>query len=59
MDAPGFPSEIFEYYHQYAEESRLQAGSFQLEFERTPDILPRHLPPPPASIVDVGGAAGS
>jgi SAM-dependent methyltransferase len=59
MDAPGFPSEIFEYYHQYAEESRLQAGSFQLEFERTKDILTRHLPPPPASIVDVGGAAGS
>ncbi len=59
MDAPRFPSEIFEYYHRYAEESRLQAGSFQLEFERTKDILTRHLPPPPASIVDVGGAAGA
>ena len=45
-------------YDQYAEESRLQQGPSQLELERTQDILSRVLPPPPARVVDVGGAAG-
>ena len=47
------------YYNVYAEEDRLSAGPFALEYERTKDILTRVLPPPPARIVDVGGAAGT
>ena len=50
--------EIASYYNSFAEESRLTMGPFQLEFERTKEILTRVLPPPPARIVDVGGATG-
>jgi SAM-dependent methyltransferase len=50
--------EVVDYYDQYAEESRLQRGASRLELERTRDILTRVLPPPPARVVDVGGAAG-
>ena len=53
------PAEVQAFYDAYPEESRLQDGPFQLEFERTRDILARALPPPPARIVDVGGAAGA
>jgi SAM-dependent methyltransferase len=52
------PREVVEYYDRYAEESRLQQGPSRLELERTQDILSRVLPPPPARVVDVGGAAG-
>ena len=51
--------EIVDYYTRFAEESRLKIGSAQLEFERTKALLRRFLPPPPAQIVDVGGASGS
>ncbi len=51
--------EVRSYYDAYAEESRLAEGASQLEFERTREILVRHLPPPPARILDVGGAAGA
>jgi GrpB-like predicted nucleotidyltransferase (UPF0157 family)/ubiquinone/menaquinone biosynthesis C-methylase UbiE len=47
------------YYAGYEEEHRLRLGPFQLEFERTKEILARALPPPPARVVDVGGAAGA
>jgi ubiquinone/menaquinone biosynthesis C-methylase UbiE len=50
---------VLSYYETYSEETRLQTAAFQLEFERTKDILVRHLPPPPGRIVDVGGAAGA
>jgi GrpB-like predicted nucleotidyltransferase (UPF0157 family)/ubiquinone/menaquinone biosynthesis C-methylase UbiE len=46
------------YYVRFPEENRLAEGVSQLEFERTKEILLRHLPPPPARILDVGGAAG-
>lgn len=49
---------ISRYYDHFQEESRLASGSGELEFERTKEILSRHLPPPPARVVDVGGAAG-
>ena len=52
-------ADVRRYYDRYDEGTRLEAGSFQLEFERTREILTRHLPPPPATIVDVGGAAGA
>jgi GrpB-like predicted nucleotidyltransferase (UPF0157 family)/ubiquinone/menaquinone biosynthesis C-methylase UbiE len=47
------------HYERYAEETRLGSGPSQLEFERTKEILLRHLPAPPVRIVDVGGAAGA
>lgn len=53
------PREVLAFYDRYAEESRLDSGAFRLEFERTKDLLGRLLPPPPARIVDVGGAAGA
>ncbi len=51
--------EILAYYELFPEESRLSVGAFQLEFERSKAILTRVLPPAPARIVDVGGAAGA
>ena len=53
------PAEVLAYYESFAEESRLSVGAFQLEFERSKAILARVLPPAPARIVDVGGAAGA
>ena len=51
-------SSVNRYYDLFQEESRLASGPGALEFERTKDILLRHLPAPPARVVDVGGAAG-
>ena len=60
MDHEGTPPpEVQAFYEAYPEESRLQDGPFQLEFERTKDIFTRLLPSAPACIVDVGGAAGA
>jgi ubiquinone/menaquinone biosynthesis C-methylase UbiE len=53
------PREVLDYYDSYPEEVRLQQGPYRLEFERTKDILSRVLPPAPAEILDVGGAAGA
>jgi ubiquinone/menaquinone biosynthesis C-methylase UbiE len=53
------PLEVLDYYDSFPEETRLEKGPFRLEFERTKEILLRVLPPPPAVIVDVGGAAGA
>ena len=47
--------------HHYAairEEQRITAGLGRLELLRTQEILRRHLPPPPARVLDVGGATG-
>jgi SAM-dependent methyltransferase len=53
------PREVLDYYDQFPEESRLASGPFKLEFERTKDMLTRFLPPAPARVIDVGGAAGT
>jgi SAM-dependent methyltransferase len=53
------PREVLDYYDRFPEESRLASGAFRLEFERTKEILGRFLPPPPARVIDVGGAAGA
>src|SRR3989442_1743385 len=58
-DAVTPPPEVQAYYARFPEESRLGFGSSRLEFERTKEILTRVLPPPPARVVDVGGAAGA
>jgi ubiquinone/menaquinone biosynthesis C-methylase UbiE len=50
--------EIDSHYKQVQEWERLSEGVGELERLRTQAILGRHLPPPPATIFDVGGAAG-
>ena len=55
---PDVPEEILRHYEVFDEQTRLSAGDGQLEAARTRTILERYLPPPPATIVDVGGAAG-
>jgi len=52
------PKEIEAYYRQTREAERLSNEWGELERLRTQAILARHLPPPQAVIVDVGGAAG-
>ena len=52
------PPEIVEHYEAVEEDARLRSGINQLEFARVQEILRRHLPAPPADVVDVGGATG-
>jgi len=49
---------VGDYYARYPEESRFDAGPMRLELTRTREILERELPPCPARVLDVGGAAG-
>ncbi len=51
--------EILGFYTAADEASRLHTGWFQLEQARTEELILRHLPPPPATIVDAGGGAGA
>jgi SAM-dependent methyltransferase len=47
------------YRDRYVEDDRLaRSGHGQLEFLRTQELIRRHLPKPPARILDVGGATG-
>ncbi len=50
--------ELSDYYENYEEKDRLFLGTGPLELARTQEILERHLPQPPAVIVDVGGGSG-
>jgi SAM-dependent methyltransferase len=54
----GVPREIIEHYQSIDEGSRITEGLAQLELIRTKEVLGRHLPAPPARILDVGGATG-
>jgi SAM-dependent methyltransferase len=47
-----------EYYQRGEELGRLDEPRGQLEFERTKEIVLRHLPRPPAVVADVGGGPG-
>ena len=51
--------EIRAFYEENQEIERLRTGPFQLEFERTKEILAERLPPPPAIVLDVGGGPGA
>jgi ubiquinone/menaquinone biosynthesis C-methylase UbiE len=50
---------IADYYARAPEESRLEHGAFRLEGVRTRELIQRYAPPPPATVLDVGGAAGA
>jgi SAM-dependent methyltransferase len=51
--------DIRRFYDRYDEGARLGQGPFQLEGERTRELLLRYLPPAPARVLDVGGGAGA
>ena len=51
--------EIVRYYGGADEASRLRTGWFQLEQVRTQELILRHLPPAPSTIIDAGGGAGA
>jgi len=55
----GFDPTIADYYERAPEEARLAQGPFQLEELRTQELIRRFALPPPATVVDVGGAAGA
>jgi ubiquinone/menaquinone biosynthesis C-methylase UbiE len=54
-----FDPVITDYYDRAPEEARLEQGPFQLEEARTRELIQRFAPPPPGTVVDVGGAAGA
>jgi SAM-dependent methyltransferase len=47
------------YYDTAHEESRLELGAFRLEGSRSRELILRHAPGLPATVLDVGGAAGA
>jgi SAM-dependent methyltransferase len=49
---------VVSHYEIIREERRITQGLGQLELLRTQEIVRRFLPPPPASILDVGGGPG-
>jgi len=50
---------MIRHYMAADEASRLRHGWFQLEQVRTQELILRHLQPAPATVLDVGGAAGA
>ena len=56
---PPIDPAIADFYHRTPEEDRLQQGAFILEELRTRELIERHAPPPPATVLDIGGAAGA
>ena len=54
-----FDPVIQDYYDRTPEEARLKHGPFELEEVRTRELIQRFAPPPPATVLDVGGAAGA
>ncbi|HLV86072.1 MAG TPA: methyltransferase domain-containing protein [Candidatus Sulfotelmatobacter sp.] len=52
-------NQILHHYETVDESSRLRQGWFQLESARTQELILRHLPAAPATIIDAGGGAGA
>ena len=51
-------ADVVAHYESSLEEDRLSTGLAALELVRTQEILHRHLPAPPARVLDVGGGTG-
>lgn len=49
---------VVSYYAGADEDSRLLTGWFQLERARTQELILRHLPAAPATVIDAGGGSG-
>lgn len=56
---PAFDPAIAAFYQQTSEENRLGEGAALLEALRTRELIERYAPPVPATIIDIGGAAGA
>src|ERR671917_566278 len=56
---PAIDPTIVDYYQRAPEEERLGQGAFILEEARTRELIERHAPGPPGTVLDVGGAAGA
>jgi ubiquinone/menaquinone biosynthesis C-methylase UbiE len=50
--------EVVRFYSEVSEETRLSAGWGLLEFARSQEIVARHLPPQPCTVLDIGGGTG-
>jgi ubiquinone/menaquinone biosynthesis C-methylase UbiE len=51
--------ELLSHYGEFDESRRLESGPGALELVRTLDIIRRHAPDPPATVLDVGGGPGT
>ena len=56
---PEFDPTIADFYHRAPEEDRLEHGPSLLEALRTRELIERHAPAAPATVIDIGGAAGA
>jgi SAM-dependent methyltransferase len=56
---PQLPPETVAHYDTGYEGERLAQGMSRLEFARSQELARRYLPPPPATILDVGGGPGA
>ena len=59
MDRPRPDPAITDFYTRTPEEDRLEHGPFALESLRTRELIERHAPPAPATVIDIGGGAGA
>lgn len=50
--------DLHAYYARGEEQARLRSGAGLVEFERTCEIVLRHLPAAPSTLADVGGGPG-
>jgi ubiquinone/menaquinone biosynthesis C-methylase UbiE len=55
----GSGDDVLRYYALGLEKDRLDEAYFPLERTRTRELIERHLPPPPGTVLDIGGAAGA
>src|SRR4051812_50110561 len=58
-ERPDIDPLIADYYEHAREEDRLQQGPFVLEAIRTRELIQRFAPEAPATVADIGGAAGA
>ena len=56
---PEFDPAITDFYQRAPEEDRLEQGPFLLEALRTRELIERYAPTAPATVIDIGGAAGA
>jgi SAM-dependent methyltransferase len=58
MSTPPVPPEVLAHYADGREVTRLLRSHNRIELLRTQEVLARHLPQPPAVVLDVGGGSG-
>src|SRR5687767_5101200 len=57
---PLIPADVVAYYESGAELTRLtESPQGRLEYLRMQELILRYLPPPPATVLDVGGGPGA